>query len=153
MLIMLFILSFIIFLIIALIIDFFSSYDMAISDVIIVTFVFSCYMFYVIYQNNKIFQTLEYYKNSFLENTEYILHLIYPSLKHHIENSNMVDINSIQENGFDFVESFYLKIYLKDEIKRGNIEAIKLPQKNIILYKAKVQSEIPNTTTTYLTVD
>lgn len=145
---------FIIILIIALIVDFFSSYDMVISDIITTTIFISCFICYEYYKNNKVVKKLIYYQNLYLKNTENILHLIKIPLKHYIDKSVMVDINSIQENGFYFVDSTYLKIYLQDEIGKGNMELIRLPQKNISLYKTKIDfSEVSDMTTTHLTID
>lgn len=108
---------------------------------------------FTIYKNKAIISYFDELNNIYNQNTEYILHLLYEPLGDYIESAGLVDMNSIQENGFSFVEKEYLQKYLMDEVKRNNLKFSVLHQSNTILYQSTKPLPTTEMTTTYLQID
>lgn len=106
-----------------------------------------------IHKNKSAINYLDELNDIYHKNTEYILHLLYEPLTHHIQSTGLVDINSIQNNGFSFVEKEYLQKYLLDEVKRKNLKVSILQQSKTILYQPTTPSPTTEMTTTYLQID
>lgn len=104
--------------------------------------------------NRKMIEGLNDLNHQYHKNTENILHLIYQPLNHYIQSSVFVDMNSIKENGFSFVEEKYLQQYLNDEVERNHLKVTQLPQNNIKLYQStKPVPQMVEMTTTHLQID
>lgn len=122
-------------------------------NVMILLATFLIFRMSVIYKNKQIINYLDELNHLYNQNTEYILHLIYQPLSNHIQSAGLVDMNSIQENGFSFVETEYLAKYLIDEVKRENLKVSTLPQSDTVLFRSTKQPPIMQTNTTHLQID
>lgn len=105
-------------------------------------------------KNRNMINDLSKHEDTHKTNTKNILNLLLEPLNNYIQSAGLVDIKSLQENGFSFVEEKYLAKHLKYETIKGNLKTIKLPQSDTIVYKST--KFLPNNeemATTHLQID
>lgn len=129
-----------------------SSIVIGVNTIILIA-TFLVFRIYTIHKNKSIINHFDELNYLYSQNTEYILHLLYEPLNNHIQSAGLVNINSIQDNGFSFVEKEYLQKYLLDEVKRKNLKINILQQSKTALYQSTKPSEMAEMTTTHLQID
>lgn len=129
---------------------------MSLFDTFSLVIAFIIILFRIIRISKNKEKILEYYDlhYAYHENTNHILYLLYQPLSYYIKSSVFVDMNSIKENGFSFVEEKYLQQYLDDEVKRNHLKITELTKSNIQLYQStKPALHTADMATSYLQID
>lgn len=95
------------------------------------------YCHYDILKKNQVeVQKLDNIISQIEENNHQIIKAVSPRIVSFVYQAKMADINSIQDNGFEFLPKDYIQYILDEQAKKGTLEVINL--QNTTLYKSKL---------------